>query len=55
MPLTLTHFPPGTTVYVVEKTSANEHLAAVEHAPDARRPAATVPRPPEDLARSWRR
>ena len=48
-PFQLTAFPPGTTVYVVEKTTANDHPAAVEYAPDARISSATVPRQPEDL------
>ena len=48
-PFQLTAFPPGTTIYVAEKTTANDHPAAVEYAPDARVSSATIARPPERL------
>jgi hypothetical protein len=45
--LTLTAFPPGTTVAVVERTHGNEEIA--DYAPDPQVPAAIVARPPEEL------
>jgi hypothetical protein len=48
-PFQLTSFPPGTTVYVVEKHFGNEHMGALERTPNVRIPSATVPRPPNEV------